>query len=500
MFNPTANFFGQASFTYQVTDPEGGSTWATASLSIASVNDAPIIEDVWYGRPIYGYKATTITAYDDYGSAYTYVRYELITNAVDAMAHLHSGGELYKTQIDQLSNGEGGTYPSLSYHTYTPTYYHNGDIRPVAFDNNDATQSGSDEYGYYSVAVNDTYRQNGGVVAYDPDGNVITFSIGSDPQHGHAWVNQYVNAIGPEQLDHTQLSPYWVHQTGAWQYDSSKGDTYSGDDAFTVRVTDADGASTDVSINSVHASWSSGGGGGGGGCPVVVDLDGDGVELIAANDSHIFEDVNGDGWRERMGWVSSDDGFLALDRNGDGVIEGMKDISFAHDLPGTHTDLEGLSAHDTNGDGLISVNDTEWAKFGVWRDANSNGIQETGEFRSLSDLGIESIGLTSDGQIRVDHGNVVFGETQVNLTSGKSLVAADVMLAGQDVAYPIQVEDALLAQQAEVMRKALLFNQVCTTSVTTHEVTLGFVDTSDPSWHGVIEPAHDSLLDSRSMV
>ena len=198
-----------------------------------------------------------------------------------------------------------------------------------------------------------------------------------------------------------------------------------------------------------------------------------------------------------MGWVSSDDGFLALDRNGDGLIEGMKDISFAHDLPGTQTDLMGLHAHDTNDDGVISCVDSAWAKFGIWQDANSNGIQEAGEFRSLDDLGVASLALAADNKLRLEQGNVVFGETQLALTSGKSWVVADVMLAGQHLPYPTQVQDALLLQQAEVMRKALFFNQLCTTASPENDVMLGFVDISDPVWHGVTDLSHHELLDSR---
>ncbi|WP_408595623.1 tandem-95 repeat protein [Limnohabitans sp.] len=497
LFTPDSNFNGQASFSYLVVDPDGGSTWATAHLSIASVNDAPIIEDIWYGRPVYGYQAVQQTVNDSEGS-YTYTAYSTVDSLTKANAILASGGQLYKPQKELYSDSEGNVNSILKYYAYSPTYYLNGSMRPISFNTNDATLDSTEENSSQYLG-DDLQRQNGAVVAYDPDGDssALTFTLSSSPQHGHAWVNQYTNSNASGGLDYTQAGPYSVSDKGAWQYYSSKGDTYSGSDSFTVQVTDAGGASVNATVETNHSSWPVSGGGGGGGCPVVVDLDGDGVELISADESQIFDDVNGDGWQERMGWVSSDDGFLALDRNGDGVIDGMKDISFSHDLPGAHTDLDGLRSHDTNGDGLISCNDTEWAKFGIWQDVNSNGIQDAGEFHSLKDLGVASITLNSDNNLRLDQGNVVFGETQVNLTSGKSLVAVDVMLAGQGVPYPAQVQEALLEQQAEIVRKALLFNQVCSAAVAESEDRLGFVDTNDASWQYLSDHGADGLSDSR---
>ena len=42
-FTPAANYFGPASFTYTISDGQGGSSTATVTLNITSVNDAPTI-------------------------------------------------------------------------------------------------------------------------------------------------------------------------------------------------------------------------------------------------------------------------------------------------------------------------------------------------------------------------------------------------------------------------------------------------------------------------
>lgn len=57
--------------------------------------------------------------------------------------------------------------------------------------------------------------------------------------------------------------------------------------------------------------------------PLVLDLDGDGLETLGVNAGVLF-DHDGDGIRTGTGWISPDDGFLALDRNGNGVVRDLR--------------------------------------------------------------------------------------------------------------------------------------------------------------------------------
>ena len=54
--------------------------------------------------------------------------------------------------------------------------------------------------------------------------------------------------------------------------------------------------------------------------PLVVDLDGDGVETKEEN-SQIYFDHDGNGFAESSGWVGQDDGLLVRDINGNGQID-----------------------------------------------------------------------------------------------------------------------------------------------------------------------------------
>ena len=152
------------------------------------------------------------------------------------------------------------------------------------------------------------------------------------------------------------------------------------------------------------------GNGGGGGKPIVLDLDGDGVELVPLEKSTALYDINGNGSRERMAWVAPDDGFLAYDADGDGAIAGKDELSFLTYVETAETDLEGLRYFDTDGDGKLDPDDAEWGMFRVWRDLDQDGESDPGELRSLDEAGIRSVSLTSDSVKREVAGSTVYGE------------------------------------------------------------------------------------------
>lgn len=164
--------------------------------------------------------------------------------------------------------------------------------------------------------------------------------------------------------------------------------------------------------------------------PIVLDLDGDGVELIDRNRSRARFDWDDDGSRNRTGWVGRDDGLLVYDRNGDGKVSGSSELSFTSDKEGAKSDLDGLTAFDSNGDGLFSAEDEEFSDFRVWRDGNSDGKAERGELMTLEEAGIASLTLAGEAMNQSwgwDQ-NIVINNGSYTRTDGTAGMLADVAL------------------------------------------------------------------------
>lgn len=126
--------------------------------------------------------------------------------------------------------------------------------------------------------------------------------------------------------------------------------------------------------------------------PLVLDLSGQGLTTISVDQSSVHFDLNNDFFSERTGWlVGSDEGFLVLDKNGNGVIDDANEM-FGNFVNSGFADL---ARYDSNKDGAINSSDAIFSQLQVWTDANEDGVSQMEELYRLSDLSIASISLTT---------------------------------------------------------------------------------------------------------
>ena len=132
--------------------------------------------------------------------------------------------------------------------------------------------------------------------------------------------------------------------------------------------------------------------------PLVLDLDGDGIETVAVHQSGVHFDLDGDYFAEKTGWVGADDGFLVRDLNGNGFID---DITEMFGAPGVSAfaELAELDAVENGGnaDGFLTLDDAAFSELQVWRDLDQDGSTDAGELFGLDELDIVSISVTGDG-------------------------------------------------------------------------------------------------------
>jgi hypothetical protein len=146
----------------------------------------------------------------------------------------------------------------------------------------------------------------------------------------------------------------------------------------------------------------------GNGCdsPVIVDTADDGFALTSVRRGVTF-DLDADGTPERVAWTApdSDDAWLALDRNGNGIIDNGTEL-FGNHTPAYADVLDPVAEHGfsalrfTEGpsygtpsltDDRIDASDAVFNRLLLWTDRNHNGFSEADELTSVSDSRLAAI-------------------------------------------------------------------------------------------------------------
>ena len=120
--------------------------------------------------------------------------------------------------------------------------------------------------------------------------------------------------------------------------------------------------------------------------PLVLDLDGDGIETTGIKDGIEF-DINADGIIDKTAFATGGDGVLALDRDGDGKITSGSELF--GDQNGAKDGFAELAKFDSNKDRVINNKDS------VFNNLKIAIVTDDGEIdlNSLDEMGIEEIYL-----------------------------------------------------------------------------------------------------------
>jgi hypothetical protein len=167
------------------------------------------------------------------------------------------------------------------------------------------------------------------------------------------------------------------------------------------------------------------------GSPIVIDVNGDGFSMTDADNGVMF-DLNADGPAERLSWTAprSDDAFLSLDLNQNGVIDSGAEL-FGNYTPqppsASPNGFIALAEFDKeenggNGNGIIDTGDAVYARLLLWQDTNHNGKSDAGEVRPLSQSDVTAISLDyKRSNQRDEYDNLFYYRSKIQVARRSSI-------------------------------------------------------------------------------
>lgn len=172
--------------------------------------------------------------------------------------------------------------------------------------------------------------------------------------------------------------------------------------------------------------------------PIILDLNGDGVQTLGINATDGRFDLLNTGTAVRSGWISQGDAFLAIDSNGNGRIDDRNELFGGEIGEG----FAKLASFDSNGDGIVDKNDARFNELRLWQDRDSDHQTDAGELFSLTDAQIASLSVSYTIKAEHQNGNWVLERSHATTSDGRSIDMADAYF--QVETNPTQTPQAII--------------------------------------------------------
>uniref|UniRef100_UPI003B01D1E5 calcium-binding protein n=1 Tax=Actinobacillus pleuropneumoniae TaxID=715 RepID=UPI003B01D1E5 len=198
-------------------------------------------------------------------------------------------------------------------------------------------------------------------------------------------------------------------------------------------------------------------------CPLIIDMDGNGVKTISINKNVCF-DLDNNFFAENVGWVEKGDAFLVWDRDNNGVIDSGNELFGNHTLlrNGKKADngFAALKELDDNNDQIFDEKDKAWFQLQLWFDHNQNGVSDEGELVKLSESGIKSIDLAYKNNNSTDeNGNEHRQQSHVTWNDGRTSGITDVWF-NTNTARSYYKEEVQISDDIKAMPNIIAFGNL----------------------------------------
>jgi hypothetical protein len=157
-------------------------------------------------------------------------------------------------------------------------------------------------------------------------------------------------------------------------------------------------------------------------------------------------DYDGDGIKENTAWTENTDALLVNDVNNDGLINNASELfgNYTKNSDGSiaKSGYQALSYFDTNSDGVVDATDTRFEELSLWIDGNLDGVTDTGELKTLTEMGVTSLTLNDPTKPYIpttENTNTIIQETTFTDANGEG-VMRDVLFRYENNSTNYQIQ------------------------------------------------------------